>query len=133
MTIYGVALLAACYITGQLFGEGLGKLLGIDANVGGVGFAMLLLILLSNRMIKKGFLKSETESGVNFWSQMYIPVIIAMSAIQNVTTAVLSGMLAILAGIIPTVIAFLLIPGLSRFFKTGTVENSSGLKNTKEK
>lgn len=129
MTIYGVAVLAACYITGQLFGEGLGKLLGIDANVGGVGFAMLLLILLSTWMIKKGFLNPETEAGVNFWNKMYIPVIIAMSATQNVTAALLGGMLAILAGVIPTAIAFLLIPGLSKFFKTGSVETASELKN----
>ena len=117
MTIYGVALLAACYIAGQLFGEGLGKLLGIDANVGGVGFAMLLLIFLSNWMLKNKTMKPETEGGVGFWSQMYIPVIIAMSATQNVVSALSGGLLAILAGIIPTAIALSMIPVLSKFFK----------------
>ena len=91
MTIYGVAILALCYTIGQLFGEGLGKLLGIDANVGGVGFAMLLLILLSHELTKRGLLKPETEGGISFWSQMYIPVIIAMSATQNVAAAFSSG------------------------------------------
>ncbi|WP_353483100.1 malonate transporter subunit MadL, partial [Haliscomenobacter sp.] len=33
MLIKGVALLAACYIIGQLTGETLGRLLHIDANV----------------------------------------------------------------------------------------------------
>ena len=116
MNIYGVAILAACYTTGQLFGEGLGKLLGIDANVGGVGFAMLLLILLTNWMQKRGFLNIETERGIGFWSNMYIPVIVAMSATQNVTAAMTGGMLAILAGIIPTAVAFAMIPLLSKLF-----------------
>ena len=46
MIIYGVALLAFCYVVGQILGEFLGKLIGVNANVGGVSFAMLLLILL---------------------------------------------------------------------------------------
>ena len=122
MTIYGVALLAACYVIGQLFGEGLGKILGIDANVGGVGFAMLLLILLSNWMTKRGFLAIETERGMAFWSQMYIPVIVAMSATQNVRVALSSGMIAVLAGIIPTAVAFAMIPFLSKLFKNKSEE-----------
>jgi malonate transporter MadL subunit len=48
MIIYGVAILAFCYVTGQLVGELLGRLIGVDANVGGVGFAMLLLIFLND-------------------------------------------------------------------------------------
>jgi malonate transporter MadL subunit len=117
MTIYGVAILAFCYITGQLFGEGLGKILGIDANVGGVGFAMLLLILLSNYLTKRQLLTLETEKGVNFWNQMYIPVIVAMSATQNVKVALSSGGVALLAGIIPTAIAFAAIPFISKIVK----------------
>ena len=124
MNIYGVAILAACYVTGQLFGEGLGKILGIDANVGGVGFAMLLLILLTNWMQKRQMLPIETERGVGFWSNMYIPVIIAMSATQNVTAAMSGGMLAILAGIIPTAVAFAAIPLLSKLF---TPKNTEGV------
>ena len=120
MTIYGVAILAACYIIGQLFGEGLGQLLGIEANVGGVGFAMLLLILVSNFMLKRGYLKPQTEGGIGFWSQMYIPVIVAMSATQNVAVAISGGLLAILAGIIPTMIALSMIPVLAKFFKPKT-------------
>ncbi len=122
MNIYGVAILAACYVTGQLFGEGLGKMLGIDANVGGVGFAMLLLIVLTDWMQKRGYLAIETERGIGFWSNMYIPIIVAMSATQNVTAAVSGGMLAILAGIIPTVVAFAMIPLLSKLFKPKNTE-----------
>lgn len=124
MNIYGVALLAACYITGQLFGEGLGKILGIEANVGGVGFAMLLLILLTNWMQKRGYFTADTERGVGFWNNMYIPVIVAMSATQNVTAAMAGGLLAILAGIIPTAVAFAMIPLLSKLF---TPKNTEGV------
>ena len=44
MIIYGVALLAGCYMAGNLIGDVLGMALGVNANIGGVGFAMLLLI-----------------------------------------------------------------------------------------
>ncbi|MDF1765139.1 MAG: malonate transporter subunit MadL, partial [Gammaproteobacteria bacterium] len=41
MLVYGVALLSACLLLGMLAGQALGLALGIDANVGGVGIAML--------------------------------------------------------------------------------------------
>lgn len=117
MIIYGVALLAFCYVIGQLTGEFLGKLLGIDANIGGVGFAMLLLVLLSDWFIKKGYMKPATENGVRFWTQMYIPIIIAMSAIQNVKVAVSSGFITILAGIAPIGISLLAMPLLIKLLQ----------------
>lgn len=54
MIIYGVALLAFCYLAGIYLGDILGVALGVKANVGGVGFAMLLLIILSNKGIDAG-------------------------------------------------------------------------------
>jgi malonate transporter MadL subunit len=121
MLVYGVAVLAGCFITGQIIGEVLGRLLGIDANVGGVGFAMLLLILVNQWMHKRKLFTAEMEKGILFWSNMYIPVIVAMAAIQNVKAAVSSGMIAILAGIIPTVICFMLIPVIARMSKSNVV------------
>jgi malonate transporter MadL subunit len=121
MLVYGVAVLAGCFITGQIIGEVLGRLLGIDANVGGVGFAMLLLILVNQWMHKRKLFTAEMEKGVLFWSNMYIPVIVAMAAIQNVKAAVSSGLIAILAGIIPTVICFMLIPVIAKMSKSNTV------------
>jgi malonate transporter MadL subunit len=117
MIIYGVALLAFCYIIGQLTGEFLGQLIGVDANVGGVGFAMLLLIFLSDWLHKKGNFDKPTENGILFWNQMYIPIIVAMSAIQNVKVAISSGFIAILAGIVPVVICLLAIPLLAKLSK----------------
>ncbi len=114
MLVYGVAVLAGCFIAGQLIGDLLGRLLNIDGNVGGVGFAMVLLILIKGWMHKRQWFTSEMESGVNFWNKMYIPVIVAMSSIQNVKSAFSSGSVAIVAGIVPTVICFLAIPLISK-------------------
>ncbi len=117
MIIRGVALLAGCYIIGQLIGETLGRWLHIDANVGGVGFAMILLILAQNELAKRGLFHKEMEEGVLFWSKMYIPVIVAMSAIQNVHVAVSSGLVALLAGIIPVTLCLAMMPLISKLTK----------------
>lgn len=112
--MYGVTVLAGCYLAGQLIGELLGRWLGIQANVGGVGFAMLLLILTNQWMHRKKWLTPEMEQGILFWSNLYIPVIVAMSAIQNVQGALSSGVIALLAGTIPTAACLLFIPLLSK-------------------
>lgn len=64
MIIYGVAFLAFCTLVGIWVGELLGKLIGVPANVGGVGIAMLLLIGLGSYLNKTGWLKGKTEQGV---------------------------------------------------------------------
>ncbi len=117
MLIRGVALLAGCFVIGQLTGETLGRWLHIDANVGGVGFAMILLILSQNWLEKRGLFSKEMEEGVMFWSKMYIPVIVAMSAIQNVRVALSSGMVALLVGIIPVIICLATMPFISKLTK----------------
>ena len=114
MVIYGVSILAACMIAGLFLGELLGQLIGVQANVGGVGLAMLLMILLSDRLRKAGRLKPLTEQGILFWSSIYIPVVVAMAAKQNVLAAVKGGAAAILAGVGAVVISFALVPVLSR-------------------
>jgi malonate transporter MadL subunit len=117
MVIYGVSFLGACYILGQLLGEFLAKWIGVKANVGGVGFAMLFLILANDYFNKRKLFSAEAEKGVLFWSQMYIPVIVAMSATQNVVVALDSGVLAILAGVIPVFMCFACIPFLVKLTK----------------
>jgi malonate transporter MadL subunit len=114
MTIYGVGLLAACYLAGQLLGELAGKLLNVNANVGGVGFAMLLLILLNRWTSDKPRLHSGFLSGVVFWDNMYIPIIVAMSATQNARLALDTGFIAIVAGIVPVVLLLCLLPLLNK-------------------
>ena len=98
-------------------GEILGSLLHIDANVGGVGFAMILLIIVSQWMHTKKPTSTETDNGVLFWSKMYIPVIVAMSATQNVGVALAGGWIALLAGVLPVMICFLLVPVFTKFTK----------------
>ena len=67
MAIYGTALLAACLLLGSLIGSLLGKVLGIDKNIGGVGIAMLLLILACDWLQRTGRMKPPTEQGIVFW------------------------------------------------------------------
>ena len=117
MVIYGVALLSFCMLFGVLVGDLLGTLIGVQANVGGVGIAMLLLILLSNLSPSKLKLNPITETGIGFWSAMYIPIVVAMAARQNVVAAVSSGWLAIIAGVAAVAASFAMIPILARFGK----------------
>jgi len=115
MIIYGVALLSACLVVGLYAGELLGQLLGVQANVGGVGIAMLLLVLASGSARMKSLVTGASGEGVKFWSAMYIPIVVAMAASQNVVAAVSGGMLAVLAGVIAVLVSFALVPVLSRF------------------
>jgi malonate transporter MadL subunit len=119
LVIYGVALLAGCYLAGTFLGDLLGVALGVDANVGGVGIAMLLLIFVSDALIKRGRLKPVTREGVMFWSAIYIPVIVAMAARQNVVAALDGGMMAFVAGALAVVACFLLVPVISRIGGAG--------------
>ena len=48
MIIYSVAILAICTLIGQFAGSLLGVVLGVQANVGGVGFAMILLLVVTD-------------------------------------------------------------------------------------
>lgn len=114
MVIYGVSLLAGCMIAGIFVGELLGKLIGVQANVGGVGIAMLLMILLSDYLRKRGRLNPVSQQGVIFWSSIYIPVVVAMAAKQNVIAAVEGGPAALLAGIAAVVVSCALVPLISR-------------------
>jgi malonate transporter MadL subunit len=117
MLVYGLAVLAGCYIVGQMVGEVLGRVLHIDANVGGVGFAMFLLIMVNQWMTKRKWFTKEMDQGVLFWSKMYIPVIVAMSASQNVVVALSGGWVALFAGVLPVLICFSLIPLFMKFSK----------------
>ncbi len=114
MVIYGVALLSFCMLIGAVVGDMLGDLIGVQANVGGVGIAMLLLIILSNLSNHRLKLSPMTESGIGFWSAMYIPIVVAMAAQQNVIAAISSGSLAIIAGILAVAASFAMIPLLAR-------------------
>lgn len=112
MIIYGVALLAFCFLTGNYIGDILGALLGVKANVGGVGFAMLLLIILTNKGIDAGWLDKKGQEGIAFW---YIPIVVAMSSIQDVVAALSGGTIAVLGGVLGVALGFVFIPILRKF------------------
>ncbi|WP_341646067.1 malonate transporter subunit MadL [Thauera sp. SDU_THAU2] len=114
MAIYGTALLAACVLIGLFIGDVLGSAIGVKANVGGVGFSMLLLIFASEYLRKRDLLPTPTKEGVHFWSAIYIPVVVAMAAQQNVVGAVKGGPAAILAGALATAVCFAAIPFIVR-------------------
>jgi len=114
VVIYGVAFLCGCLLAGLFVGDVIGQLIGVQANVGGVGIAMLLMILLSDGLRKRGRLSPVTERGVLFWSAIYIPVVVAMAAKQNVVAALAGGPAAILAGVLAVMLGFVLVPPLSR-------------------
>lgn len=99
---------------GLMVGDLLGALLGISANIGGIGFAMLFLVVSSQKLIEKGLLSKPAEQGVGFWSAMYIPIVVAMSANQNVIAALKGGPVAVIAGLGAVFIGFLLIKPLSK-------------------
>ncbi len=114
MIIYGVALLSACLVVGLYIGEVLGSLIGVKANVGGVGIAMLLLILAHNLPRSRPLASGASAGGITFWSAMYIPIVVAMAARQNVIGAIDGGAIALLAGVGAVVVSFALIPLIGR-------------------
>ena len=87
MVIFGTSLLAICFVVGMYLGDLLGVALGVKANVGGVGLAMILLIFAKMWLEKHHLMPKATEAGVGYWGAMYIPIVVAMAAQQNVVVA----------------------------------------------
>ncbi|MFG1377845.1 malonate transporter subunit MadL [Xanthobacter autotrophicus] len=114
MVIFGTALLAACYLAGIWVGEAIAVLIGVKANVGGVGIAMIFLIAAQHFLKKKGLFPAETEKGVTFWAMMYIPVVVAMAATQNVVVAVKGGPIALLSAVGSFVLCFGVVALINR-------------------
>lgn len=114
MIIYGTALLAICHLLGDYLGNTLGILLGVKANVGGVAIAMILLILSKELLAKKGYLPQVTQFGVLYWSGMYIPIVVAMSAGQNVVAALSGGMVGLIVAVVSLIATVLVIRILNK-------------------
>lgn len=123
--IYGMALLAGCMLIGSYMGRLLGLLTGLNSDIGGVGFAMVFLLIATNskkmdKLLPKGYTK-----GIEFWKDMFIPVVIALSASQNVVSALDGGILAIVAGVGTVLVMFLMVPLFNRFISK-PIENEDG-------
>ena len=131
MVIYGVALLSFCMLIGVFVGDVLGDWIGVQANVGGVGIAMLFLVLASNSEKFKTLTQGVAGNGIQFWSAMYIPIVVAMAARQNVAAAVDGGLLALLAGVAAVLVSFALVPVLSKIGSASqTTESDSEEQGT---
>ena len=114
MIIYGTALLALCHLLGIFLGDLLGQALGVKTNVGGVGIAMLLLIFARLYMQKRDFLPKLTELGVEYWGAMYIPVVVAMAAQQDMVAALRGGPVALLSAIAAVAVCACVIAVINR-------------------
>lgn len=125
MVIYGLMIMGLCALVGNVLGEVLGAMLGIPANVGGVGFAMLFLVLVTRKLMDKGKLSKLAESGIHFWNAMYIPVVVAMAAQQNVVAALKGGWVAVIAGLGAVFICFFLIRPLSKLTVSDDADESA--------
>ena len=123
MEIYGLGIVAFCMYIGSFLGFGIGKVIGVSGDVGGVGFAMLLLVLVSNYFeSKNGGWSEKTKNGIYLLSALYIPIVVAMAGIQNVVAAFSGGAIAFLAGGIATVGSMLLVPIIGKLGKDKTIE-----------
>ncbi|UXN03229.1 MULTISPECIES: malonate transporter subunit MadL [unclassified Bartonella] len=120
MTISGVALLAICTLLGGFLGDLLGKILGVHANVGGVGIAMMLLIAMRLWLKNKNILSRGVIFGVEFWGSLYIPIVVAMAASQNVVAAVEGGPLVVIAAVSAVAVCFASVAIIGKM--SGTVE-----------
>jgi len=100
-------------------GDLLGEVMGVQANVGGVGVAMIMLLLLSSADSQELMLSPVTEKGIGFWSAMYIPIVVAMAARQDVFSALSGGWMAIVAGVAAVTASFAMIPLLARLGRGG--------------
>lgn len=107
--IYSLVTLALCMILGKYIGTLFGNLVGIGSDVGGVGFAILLLLFVSNSKWFPFAKSKDFLSGMTFWKRMYIPVVVAMAASQNVYRMLTSGMVAIVGGAAAVAFPFLLL------------------------
>ncbi|MDO6414448.1 malonate transporter subunit MadL [Sphingomonas sp. BIUV-7] len=119
MTISGVALLALCSLLGQILGEMLGYVLGVKANVGGVGIAMLLLIIARLWLARRGLLSDGVNRGVFLWGSLYIPIVVAMAAQQDVVAAIQGGPLVLAGGAGVVVLCFAMVAVLGRLAGRG--------------
>lgn len=106
MMISGVALLAICTLLGVFLGDVLGRVLGVQANVGGVGIAMMILIAARFWLKKRSLLSRGVILGVEFWGALYIPIVVAMAASQNVVAAVEGGPLVVVAAVSAIIVCF---------------------------
>jgi malonate transporter MadL subunit len=133
MTISGVALLAICTLLGNYLGDLLGIALGVKANVGGVGLAMILLISARIWLVKSGLFSHGLKMGIELWGSLYIPIVVAMAATQNVVAAVKAGPLVLIAGTGSIILCFSAVAIISRIGPRGETMDEIEAREARER
>jgi malonate transporter MadL subunit len=75
-------------------------------------------------MHKRGLMPAPTEMGVAFWGAMYIPVVVAMAAQQNVVAALRGGPVALVAAFASVVVCAVCISLINRTEKTSALTDA---------
>ncbi len=128
MVIYGGAILSICMFVGLFIGELLGKAIGVKGNVGGIGFAMLLLVIVIEYLLKNDKISQKAQEGIYYWRYMYIPLVVAMACRQNVVAALSGGPVAIISGILVVIVLFCLVPLITKLIpKSNKDEEEEGI------
>ena len=78
---------------------------------------MLALIAMSELLKRRGRLNVVSQQGIVFWISIYIPIVVAMAASQDVLSAIKGGPVAILAGGIASVLCIAIVPVLDRLHR----------------
>ena len=91
-----------------------GVVLGVKANVGGVGLAMMMLMAARVWLVRRDGLSHGVKLGVEFWATMYIPIVVAMAAQQNVVAAARGGPIVLIAGLGTVSVCFACVALISR-------------------
>src|SRR6185437_7324418 len=92
--------------------------LHVKSNVGGVGIAMILLILARAWLQKRGALSHPLKLGVEFWASLYIPIVVAMASIQKVAGAVRGGPVVVTAASASVLLCWATLAAISRLTRT---------------
>lgn len=114
MIIYGLMLMGLCMFMRSDGWRSIRRFTGDLSQYWWHRFCHAFLVVSSQKLIEKGLLSKPAEQGVGFWSAMYIPIVVAMSANQNVIAALKGGPMAVIAGLGAVFIGFLLIKPLSK-------------------
>ena len=129
--IFGFAIVSFCYIVGKWIGMNFGAMIGVG-DVGGVAFAMLGVVVISNTKLWSGRVDERVKNGVMIASAIYLPVIVAMVYKTNVWGAVQAGPIAIIAGFMAILTGLLLVRPLARIGPVVKIPEAKKEKEGKE-
>lgn len=124
MLVYGTAILAVCHLLGVFFGNLLGVVLGVQANVGGVAITMILLIISKEYLKKRNVLSKDLQMGILYWSGMYVPIVVAMAAGQDVVAAMSGGMVGLAVSVFSLIFTVWTIRILNKKFHESSQNNN---------